>query len=279
MRMRNSAILKLREGFAQLSTDGSMRECLDNLAELTAAIIGARDCIILLLDEGELAGAAFSDEACFGSLPSQLSAGGKRPAASVVPLAASGGANGGGAAGRKENMVSAIVLHGKTVGVIHACGPLHQRDFSVDDLHSFNVVTPIVARSIQVNQLQNILKSRFAQLALSRADASTIDNLTGGIVDHPNQIAKILAKAFYREMLKAGFDFNQILFAATEVISELTTSLRKHSARKKERIKEHRDSLASVASIAPRPVPRKSMFQTFRADANDVAMAGQRHVD
>lgn len=276
MRMRKSAILKLREGFAQLSTDGSMQECLGKLSELTAAIVGARDCIILLFDEGQLAAAVFSDEACFGPLPSQLSPGGKNPAAPVMPLAARSGAASGDDGGHKENMVSAIVLHGKTVGVIHACGPLHQCNFSMDDLHTFNVVTPIVARSIQVIQLQNILKSRFAQLALSRTDESTIGNLTGGIVDNPNQIAKILAKAFYREMLKAGFDFNQILFAATEVISELTTSLRKHSARRKERAKDNMDSLEF---IVPSSVPAKSMLQKFRTDAKEAARAGQRHAD
>lgn len=276
MRMRKSAILKLREGFSQLSTDGSMQECLDQLSELTAAIIGARDCIILLFDEGALAGAAFPEEACFGSLASRLPAGGEGAPSHGIALAATGRATLEVAGGHKENMVSAIVLHGRTVGVIHACGPLHQRDFSLDDLHSFNVVTPIVARSIQVNQLQNILKSRFAQLALSRMDESTIGNLTGGIVDHPNQIAKILAKSFYREMLKAGFDFNQILFAATEVISELSTSLRKHSARKKERASDNGDSLKT---IAPSSISPESILQKFRADAGEAAMASRRHAD
>lgn len=275
MRMCKSAISTLREGFAQLSTDGSMQECLSKLSALTAAIVGARDCIILLFDEAEVPGAAFPDEACFGSLASRLSARGKG-ANPAIPLAARGSASGGDAGGHKENMVSAIVLHGRTVGVIHARGPLHQRDFSMDDLHSFNVVTPIVARSIQVNQLQNILKSRFAQLALSRMDESTTGNLTGGIVDHPNQIARLLARAFYREMLKAGFDFNQILFAATEVISELSTSLRKHSARKKERANDNADSLKIIASPS---VPQESMLQKIRENASDAAMASQRHAD
>jgi len=275
MRMRKSAISKLREGFAQLSTDGSMQECLSKLSELTAAIVGARDCIILLFDEAELAGAALPDEACFGPLASRLSARGKG-VSPAIPLEARSSAIGGDAGGHKESMVSAIVLHGRTVGVIHARGPLHQRDFSMDDLYSFNVVTPIVARSIQVNQLQNILKSRFAQLALSRMGEATTGNLTGGIVDHPNQIARLLARAFYREMLKAGFDFNQILFAATEVISELSTSLRKHSAKKKERANDNSDALKM---IAPPSVSRESMLQKFREDASDTAIASQRHAD
>jgi L-methionine (R)-S-oxide reductase len=275
MRMRKSAISTLREGFAQLSTDGSMQECLSKLSALTAAIVGAKDCIILLFDETEVHGAAFPDEACFGSLASRLSARGKGTSP-AVSLAGRGSASARDAGVHKESMVSAIVLHGRTVGVIHACGPLHQRDFSMDDLYSFNLVTPIVARSIQVNQLQNILKSRFAQLALSRMDESTTGNLTGGIVDHPNQIARLLARAFYREMLKAGFDFNQILFAATEVISELSTSLRKHSARKKERANDNGDSFRIITSPA---VPRESMLQKIREDASDAAMASQRHSD
>jgi hypothetical protein len=56
-----------------------------------------------------------------------------------------------------------------------------------------------------------------------------------GVMQNPNQIARILARSFYREMLSAGFNLNQILFAATEVISELSATLKSRSMRQKRR--------------------------------------------
>jgi L-methionine (R)-S-oxide reductase len=255
MGMHKNAILKLREGFSRLSTDGSMQECLTQLSELTAAIVGARQCIILLLKEGEAAAAALCEEPRFGTLPGQFSGRGETRS-------------------HKEHMVCAIVLQGRTVGLIHACGPLHHPAFSLGDLHSFSVVMPLVARSIQVIQLQNILKSRFTQIALSRTDKSTICNLTAGIVDNPNQIARILAKSFYREMLNAGFNLNQILSAATEVISEITTGLRKHSIKHKERARRN----GSVMDIIIAPSSGAALLQQ-RPEDGESSRAGPQHAD
>lgn len=257
MGMQKSAILKLREGFSQLSTDGNMQDCLLRLSDLTAAIVGARQCIILLVKEDDTDAAASCGEPRFAALPGQLQGQGVGP-------------------GPREGMVCAIVLQGKKVGVIHASGPLHHPAFTLDDLHSFSVVTPLVARSIQVIQLQSILKSRFTQIALSRADKSTIGNLTGGVVDNPHRIARILAKAFYREMLNAGFNLGQILSAATEVISEITTSLRKHSIKHKEGAKRSGNMMEII--ISP-PASRNTALQKRREDAHEGVFAERRHAD
>jgi len=59
-----------------------------------------------------------------------------------------------------------------------------------------------------------------------------------GVTHNPNQIARILARSFYREMLGAGFNLNQILFAATEVISELSSTIKVRGARQGGRPKQ-----------------------------------------
>ena len=46
-----------------------------------------------------------------------------------------------------------------------------------------------------------------------------------------NRVAGMLARAFYREMRHCGFSPNQIIHAAGEIISELTSSLNRHKRR------------------------------------------------
>jgi hypothetical protein len=59
-----------------------------------------------------------------------------------------------------------------------------------------------------------------------------------GIMQNPNQFARMLARAFYREMLHTGLSVNQIIFVATELISELSSSLKKRSVKHKKQTGE-----------------------------------------
>jgi hypothetical protein len=133
----------------------------------------------------------------------------------------------------RDKMFSTIVLNGKIIGVIHAYRLRQHGGFTKHDLNLFSILTLLITKSIQVVQLQNLLNSRFAQMALTRSGDKTISEIVSGSAQNPNNIARILAKSFYREMTNAGFNFNQIIYAASEVISELSSSLRKHSAGRK----------------------------------------------
>lgn len=238
MRMNSSTVLKLCDGFTRIESQGSMAECLDELSQLTARILCAKGCTILLLSESEVQQAALYEGDGLGAMPERLERScadiappgpvGENPAATIVR----------GEHGDMESMVSTIVLHRKIIGVIHASSPIDERGFSKDDLDMFAILTPLITKSIQVLQLQNILKSRFTQIALTKSNESAIGALISGGMQNPNQIARILAKSFYREMLNAGFNANQVISAATEVISELTASLRKHKVSRKQRAKQ-----------------------------------------
>jgi hypothetical protein len=41
-----------------------------------------------------------------------------------------------------------------------------------------------------------------------------------------------VAKSFFREMTRAGFDAGQIIGAASEIISQLSTTLNRHGKRR-----------------------------------------------
>ena len=80
--------------------------------------------------------------------------------------------------------------------------------------------------------MQNILNSRFAQLALLHEAEKSLEPLgVGAAVHNPDQVAKILAKSFYKEMTRAGLGSNQIISAASEIISQLSGSLQRDNKR------------------------------------------------
>jgi len=238
MMLSDKSISRLREEFSRFSPEGNMKECLDALSKMIARILCAKGCSILILAECDLSQTTLDSGPQFGPLPDLF--------AKQKPVIYAATVTEGSAApervydihGTTESMVSAIVLQGKIVGVIHASLSLDPGGFKEEDLYLFSLLTPLVTKSIQVIQLQNILNSRFAQLAIAQSNESAIKDLMSGMMNNPNQFARMLARAFYREMLHAGFGVNQIIFVATELISELSSSLKKRSAKHKKQTGE-----------------------------------------
>lgn len=218
MRTHENAVCKLREEFAAFAPEGTTPECLDALSAIIVRIVGAHGCTILILEEGASASTPL--------LPAQALA---APYVAVVPDAAGAG----------ESLVSAIVSRGKIVGVINVA---RSGRFNQDELDIFSVLVPLVTKAIEISQLQTILKSRFTQLSIARSNESAIREMMTGVMQHPNQMARILARSFYREMLNAGFSLGQIIFAATEVISELSASLKKRSGRQEKSAVQEQDA-------------------------------------
>jgi len=130
------------------------------------------------------------------------------------------------------NALSAPVKGGgRVIGVVHVSGPKDKRDFNHEDVWLLNVVTVYIGKSLHMVQLRNLLHSRFAQIALAqRADDVSGKMLTA--VPHPGRLVETLARSFYREMRKAGFGANEIINAASQVISELTASLKRSPKRR-----------------------------------------------
>ena len=50
-------------------------------------------------------------------------------------------------------------------------------------------------------------------------------------IPNPEKVSKLLAKSFYKEMSKLGFQANHIIYAASEIITQLSISLEKHKKR------------------------------------------------
>jgi hypothetical protein len=235
MAMTNDALAKLRDALMHAELDGPPDETLQRLLSMAGAVLSAGRCTITLLNEKLTAEAAYP-QAAFGTMPpiyppeSNLS-GKRRSSARITkfeqgPLDMQAHID----PGPESSMFSTITMEHQIIGVVHVYYPLQRCRFTSEDLHLFTIITPLIAKTVQVIQLQNILNSRFAQNALMRSGQATIAQIVLSAAQNPNHVARLLAKSFYREMTNAGFDFNQILYAASEVISELTNSLRKHGS-------------------------------------------------
>jgi len=124
-----------------------------------------------------------------------------------------------------------IHLAGKPAGVLNISEPIERAHFTPSDLDAAELTARLIGRIIHVARLDRVLESRFAQMAFTlegRADACSVISLSS---HEPDKVARMLAKAFYKEMRHCGFTPNQIIRAAGEIISELTGSLNRHKRR------------------------------------------------
>ncbi len=111
------------------------------------------------------------------------------------------------------------------IGVINVSCPRHRNAFSEPDLKTFRILGRFATTIIQATQLRSMLHSRFAITALATTPHSGRDIRVEDIHD-PEKLSRILAKSFYRELRQMGFSPPQIINSASEIISELSDSLR-----------------------------------------------------
>ncbi len=240
--MHNSDSVKICEPLGDIGYASSPDELLSELSSTVAKALDARQCKIHLLNERQAAEIGLNQHGLhqrvgFGDTGGsdvlnvrESAAGGPfamvlEPATVAVDattMEAVAGPHPG------DSIRAPLLLRGKTIGIVYAYEPLHKPCFSANDLRLLENLTLLVVKALHANQIQQLMKSRFTQAALTRSSEKTVREIIAGSAQNTNQIAKILAKSFYREMANAGFDFNQIIHAASEIISELSNSVRKH---------------------------------------------------
>lgn len=222
-----------------LLAGGSLDDDLDSHAELARRLVGAASCSVMLLNSdtpGDLrmrlcasagdmpAGAAEALVASGEGICGRVLASGR--ALLVEDIARSEFA---ALARRKRAAMPALVsapirIDGRIAGVLNLSGS----HFCEDELRLLEVMALFIGKSIQVQQLRRLLDSRFAQMALLQ-EAQLAKERVGASVRlayrHPEDVARILARSFFREMTKAGFESAQIVGAATELIGQLNQHL------------------------------------------------------
>ncbi|WP_291992428.1 GAF domain-containing protein [Candidatus Accumulibacter sp. ACC003] len=242
---KENVLVKLQD-LATCLDEGSFDDNMRQLAAISAKVLNAENCSLMLLGDDELGTLCLRVCGSYGPLPAaaykESAHSGEGIAGRVVATGASllvediARSDFAACARRPDDprtslLSSPIGINGRIVGVINVSGHVGGRSFKSNDLNLLEVVALFVGKAIQVVQLQNILKSRFAQLALMQFAEKDIASALASAVDHPDQVARILAKSFYKEMTRAGFGSSQIINAASEIVGQLSGSLSRHSKR------------------------------------------------
>ncbi len=235
--------LRLKDVQALLAS-GSLDDNLARHAELARRLVGATSCSVMLLNSEAPDDLRMRVCASAGDMP---------PAAADALVGSGEGICGrvlasgqallvddidrsefASLARRRRAALPALMsapvrIDGRIVGVLNVTGTA----FSEDELQLLEVTALFIGKSVQVIQLQRLLASRFAQMALVReAHERARQEGTSIAADtayrNPEDVARILARSFYKEMTRAGFAPGQIIGAATELIGQLGGALQEY---------------------------------------------------
>lgn len=242
----DNPLIKLQD-LSNFLEQGTLDDNLLQLAERAAKALTAEKCSIMLLKDGESDDLRMRVCASYGALPdaayTESIGKGEGIAGRVIATGRSiliDDISKSELASRarrtddprKSLISSPIPINRRIVGVVNVSSHARGDVFTPADLNLLEVIALFIGKSIQAIQLQNILNSRFAQLALLHEAEKSLEPMGVGVaVQNPDQMAKILAKSFYKEMTRAGLGSNQIISAASEIISQLSGSLQRHNKR------------------------------------------------
>lgn len=220
--------------------ESAEQESLQGQVEVAAGLTGAASCSVMLLDgegEGE---ACMSIHAHHGPLPdAALQAAIRRGEGISGRVLASGNAllvadirqsefasfARRGAALGCSLICAPISIEGRIVGVINAANSRDAAPFDEAALCLLQIVALFLGKYLQARHLQHLLDSRFAQLALLQETEQHPPAAARLAYRNPGEVARILARSFFREMHRAGFGSAQVLGAASELIGQLNRDI------------------------------------------------------
>ena len=229
-----------------LEQQADLDSSLNELAAMAAKLLNSKNCSIMLFRESERDNPRMKIFASHGYLPADAYTETARHKEGIAGhVAASGEAlliadiekspyasKARWPQNRHKSFLSAPIFIGRRVlGVININAPVDERNYTDKDLYLLTCIALVVGKSIQVVQLQNLLKSRFAQHAFLQQALATVTPSVESIAQNPDRLARIVGKTFYRELNQAGFSDESIIKVATEIISLLGQRVRKHRSR------------------------------------------------
>ena len=235
---------KLRE-LAAFEVTGQFEDSLHRLTCIAGELLAARRVSLMLLDSTPGQGARLKLAALCGELPEaawkEEPAAGQGIAGQVLASGVSVRVASIGRSGFKQQarhadesggfLACPVFIAGGPAGVLNISQPIDRARFSAADLANAELAALLIGRAIQVGRLDRMLDSRFAQLAFTLEGTTDAHSVIALSAHDPDKVAKMLARAFYRELRHCGFTSNQVIHAAGEIISELTRSLNRHKKR------------------------------------------------
>ncbi len=200
-----------------IESQGDLRFGLEKIARQVALSLEADHCSILLFGEGHDRADSLRVFAHYGAcLPIKLA--GDNIAHHPYPLNV------------EESISEPILLCEQVIGIIYVTLPCRKFRFNEQDKQILHLYSQQVSQSIHIHHLQTFTKSRFINAAVGQELAENQIN-PSSLPPHPPTLAKIVAKAFFKELTKAGFCPREIIETATEVLSLLEKTIHKHRQR------------------------------------------------
>jgi hypothetical protein len=223
----------------------SIGERLTQLAAMTAGCCDADICLVLLFEREEPSAIRFNVYSGHRTLPPMVHARwveraeaiARKAIAADTPLgnkdsvASRPGAMGETTELRACMVASPIRIDGRTIGYVNVADERDSWLFNAEDRGLMDTVSWLVGQSLKAAQLESVLSSQFAQMAVAQEARHTVVDALAVASQKPGLLSKILAKAFYREMVRLGLDSAHIINAASEIITQISENLQKHKDR------------------------------------------------
>ena len=243
--MSQNALGRLHDLAVFVSAEEDLRTHLRELVELAASVTDAATCSIMLLSEGEddaprlklwcstdvLPSSAWEETPGYGESIAGRVLEQRSPlliadirSSEFAPLA------------RQRNDLGAsfictpIAVGKHVIGVMNLSSRLGFSPFDESDLGLAEIVATLIGKSVQVERLQTLIRSRVARVSLAKEEKEVVARLTEGSVP-PARVAKLLAKSFFRDLASAGFEPAQIIEAASEIITLVSNDIIRYKRR------------------------------------------------
>lgn len=230
----------------QFAGEGTLDDHLQQLASMTATMLAAEHCSIMLTEDNGDAAPQLAVWASTATLPAAAYREGAGNEQGIAGHVMESGealrvddireSRFADRARRRDDprrslMCAPVRLRSELLGVVNVSGRHASGPFEAHELRLLEVVGLVIGKAIQVSQLQSMLDSRFAQMAVIQETSLQLGHSLAAGLPNPDQVAKIMAKSFYKEMTRAGFGSRQIINAASEIITQLSGHLQRHSRR------------------------------------------------
>jgi GAF domain-containing protein len=240
-----NALGRLHDLAVFVGAEEDLRTHLQELVDLAASVTDAATCSIMLLSEGEHEAPRLKVWGSTEGLPSsawnEAPGCGESIAGRVLEqcaplLVADIETSEFAALARRRSdlgvsfICTPITVGTKIIGVMNLSSQLGFPPFDDSDLRSAEIVATLIGKSVQVERLQTLIRSRVAQASLAKEEKEVVARLTNG-TEPPVRIARLLAKSFFRDLASAGFDPSQIIEAASEIIALVSNDINRYKKR------------------------------------------------
>jgi len=240
-----NALGRLHDLAVFVRAEEDLRTHLRELVDLAASVTEAATCSIMLLSEGAQDAPRLklwcSTEALPSSAWDETPGRGESIAGRVLEqrapllIADIRASEFAPLARRRETLGASFICTPITVGK-HVIGVMNLSSrpdappFDESDLRLAEIVATLIGKSVQVERLQTLIRSRVAHVSLAKEEKQVVAGLTDGTAP-PARVAKLLAKSFFRDLSSAGFDPGQIIEAASEIIAMVSADIRRYKRR------------------------------------------------